>query len=48
VKIVEKITTLFRRRPPTDDERAARAEAEALRQHTQEQAAELATRERRF
>jgi len=32
MKIGEKIKSLFRRRPPTEEERAARAEAESERE----------------
>jgi hypothetical protein len=39
VKLGVKIKSLFRRRPPTDEELSARAEAESIRQQTlQEQA----------
>jgi len=34
VKLTEKIKTLFRRRPLTEEERAARAEAESIREQS--------------
>jgi hypothetical protein len=46
MKIVDKIKNLFRPRPLTEDERAARADAEALRQRTQEQAADFSIRDK--
>jgi hypothetical protein len=46
MKIIDKIKGLFRRRPLTEEELAARAEAETIRQQAQEQVAEFAARDR--
>ena len=37
--IVDKIKNLFRRRPPTEEELAARADVEHMREHMREEAA---------
>jgi hypothetical protein len=45
MKIRDKVKSLFRKRPPTEEELAARAEAESLREQLSEQAAEINIRE---
>jgi hypothetical protein len=45
MKLRDKVKNLFRRRPLTEEELAARAEAESLREQLREQAAEIDIRE---
>ena len=46
MKMIEKIKSLIRRQPLTDEELAARAEVEAMRERARQEAAELAFREK--
>jgi hypothetical protein len=40
VKLTDKLKDPFRRRPPTEEELAARAESEAIREHARNESAE--------
>jgi len=40
VKLIEKVKSLFRRRPPTEAEREARAELQVIRERAEAQSAE--------
>jgi hypothetical protein len=46
MKIVERIKDLIRRQPLTDEELAARAEVEAMRERARQENAELTFREK--
>jgi hypothetical protein len=48
MKIIEKIKGLNRRRPLTDEELAARADVEAMRERARQENAELTFREKRL
>jgi len=46
MKIIEKIKSLIRRQPLTDEELAARADVEAMRERARQENAELTFREK--
>ena len=47
MKIIDTIKRLLRLQPPTEEELAARAEVEAIREQTRQEAAEFDFREHR-
>jgi hypothetical protein len=46
MKIIDKITSVIRQQPLTDEELAARAEVEAMREQARQEIAELTFREK--
>jgi hypothetical protein len=46
MKVIEKIKSLIRRQPLTDEELAARADVEAMRERARQENAELTFREK--
>jgi hypothetical protein len=48
MKVIEKLKSLIWRRPLTEEELAARADVERMREQARNEAAEFALRDRRF